>query len=285
MIKKFLKPALWIFLGSSLCGVVFFFFFTLKTAQALFHASIPEAGSDRFFLLDNRLSVRLAVDQKQVGLLGSRADVRISLADGADIPLRVSVSYGPLFLSGDKRFALARWRVLSRMDIVSGELNGWMNGYTGFDGSVSLRSRIIEGRTTLPFGAGRLVLRDASMAFEKSPRRGEFSLDVSAADGRVVMPNQHAYFSGAHLMATALPVSWDDLGGRRETPQTFARGEFEIASLRLRRRDSEQLLERVTGEFDSKVFADTLSLEVFGLVGSLPVFSPVETGELEYSFL
>ncbi|MEM7377711.1 MAG: hypothetical protein AAF460_09420 [Pseudomonadota bacterium] len=283
--KKLIKPALWLLACASVCGVVFFFFFTLKSAQDLFDGAIPVAGEERFYWLDNRFSIRVAVDQRHIGLFGARADVRIRVADGSEVPLRLRASYGPLFLTGDTSFALATWQVLSREDVVSGGRTGWIDGHIGFGGALSFSSRVIEGRVTLPFGAGRLVLEDARLSLSDFSPDGAFSLSADAVGGRIVMPHHHVRFESLKLVAEAIPVNWEGLGGNREKPQRFARGEFSIDTVSHTARRSAQTLEQLTGEFDAKVFAETLSLEVFGLVGSLPVFSAEETGELEYSFL
>lgn len=285
MIKKLLKPLLRMLLGAGLCAAVSLVIYTLLSAQSLFSAIIPEAGSDRYLLLDNRLSTRVVVDQRDVGLFSSRADVRIRVADGADIPLRVAMSYGPFFLSGDRRLALARWRVTSSRDIARDELHGWIDGYTGFDRSVHLASRVLDGGTTLPFGAGRLVIKNASISLSRSPQVSDLQLQVSADEGRFVMPHQHASFSGVSLKLTTLPASWSDSDERSDIPKSLARGEFEIDELRLTRRDTERRVQSITGEFDASTSDQKLSLEVFGSVGSVPVFAGTETGELEYGFL
>ncbi len=284
MIKKLIKLAIWLAAVLSLAGVGLTVY-TLHTAQALFRSELPEPGSERYFGLNHRLGARLAVDHKIVGLLGGKADVRLQIADGTDLPLRVEVDFGPLLSFGEARFGLASWRVLSRYDIGASEQPGALEGSASFSRELALQSRVLKGALSLPFGAGRVAVEDVSLALNGSLKEETLTLELTAKHGRIVSPHQHIHIESARFVASALPVDWDDLGGRQQTPLSFARGEFSIEALTYKSRMDLIELAELAGEFDAKEFEETQSLEVFGQVGSLPVFSAEETGELGYSFL
>lgn len=285
MLKALLKPLLGLFAVLAVVLPLGYSVFTLHSARVLFHEGLPAAGGERYFGLSNRLSVRVSTDRKQTGLFRGQADIRIQVADGSDLPFRVDVGFGPLLPHSEALFGLASWRVVSRYDLDKDAKSGTLEGHVSFGREISLVSRVLKGGMALPFGRGRLAVEDASIALTGSLSNASLSLTATAQRGRLIGPHEHAHFESAVLTAVALPVDWDDLGGRRQTPLSFARGEFTLDTLQLRTRDTDRALAGFIGEFDAKVFEDTLSLEVFGEVGSLPVFSAQETGELAYSFL
>ena len=285
MLKKLIKPLLGVF---AVLGVVLpavYGVFTLYSARTLFLEELPDPGAERYLWLGNRLSVRVATDQKQTGLFRGQADIRIRIADGSALPFRVDVGFGPLLPHSDTLLGLASWRVQSRYDIGKKAAAGTLEGHASFGREVALVSRVLKGGLTLPFGAGRLALEDASLALTGSFASESFSLTATASGGRLTSPHQHVQFSAAALTAIALPLDWEDLGGRQQTPLSFARGEFTLEEMRLKTRHATHTVAGFTTEFDAKVFDHTLSLEVFGQVESLPVYSGEETGELGYSFL